>query len=199
MKAWQTRLVLLSVTGLVVALWSSGVANSPGAAGSAGPQAPARSTIAQPDGTYASQQGLGGFVAIWTMRGPAVAPARQPAPAEVQAVRAALAAAHAREVAQVSVRMLELQARQDPARAAYYLAQAAHERAHPYPAPPQPSRQQQALAERQRQVNQYMSAKIDQLIAAQGGRSTTSGSGSLAPRPGDVAGPRPGDTTARSP
>lgn len=149
------------------------------------------------------QHTLGGFVAVWSMRQtdpPASSTEPEPsaaAVAEVEARRAQHAAAHAREVKQVSIRMLELQAKQDPARAYFYLAQATSLSASTSIPALAPSRHRQEASERQRRTNEYMSAKMDQLRAAQKVATTSRGDALVVDaqtlRPGDRAGPRPGD------
>ena len=73
--------------------------------------------------------------------------------------------AHEREVVLVSARMLQIQAKQDPERAVFYLSQINDKQTSSLPAVlPAPYRN---AAERQRQVNDYMAQKIDQFSAAQ--------------------------------
>jgi hypothetical protein len=107
----------------------------------------------------ADQRSLGGVVAAWSG-----SPAQTKEALAAQE-RAEALAAHEREVAIVSIRMLQIQARQDPARAEFYLKQINDKATVPRDTvPPAPYRQ---AAERQRQVNDTMSEKLDRLRAAQ--------------------------------
>jgi hypothetical protein len=110
-------------------------------------------------GPVADQRSLGGFAAAWSGSSSATKEAL------AEQARADASAAHEREVALVSTRMLQIQARQDPGRAEFYLQQINDKGTAPRNAVP--SAQYRQAAERQRQVNDYMSAKLDQLHAAQ--------------------------------
>jgi hypothetical protein len=149
---------------------------------------------------------LAGFVAVWSMRGAATAPSSaDPLPlplpmAETATQRAERQAAHARKVTSVSVRVLELLARQEPSHAADYLAQANTMLADPALMARQPSKQSDEAVERRRQLNASISAKIDQMMAAQ--RIAAAISNASAPdasllRPGDRVAPRSGDIAGR--
>lgn len=115
----------------------------------------------QPD-----QRSLGGFIAAWSgQAGPTSTPHSPPVDSTDDTMRAERQQAHEREVATVAVRMLQLQARQDPQRAAFYLSQINDKAA--VPATRASPRQYRQAEDRQRQVNDYMAAKIDRLRAAQ--------------------------------
>lgn len=107
----------------------------------------------------ADQRSLAGFVAVWS----GTSSLTKEALAKEE--RAEALAAHEREVAIVSRRMLQLQARQDPSRAEFYLRQINDKV--PAAGDAVSSAQYRQAAERQQQMVEYMSAKLDRLRAAQ--------------------------------
>jgi hypothetical protein len=104
------------------------------------------------------QRSLAGFVTAWSGSSSLTKEAL------AKQERAEALAAHEREVAMVSRRMLEIQTRQDPGRAEFYLHQINDQA--PAPGNAVSSAQYRQAAERQRQVDENMSAKLDRLRAA---------------------------------
>lgn len=158
------------------------------------------------DATSLDKNSLAGFVHVWsgsTNGSPETSSTiGQSYKSNEQTVRSEREAAHAREVAQVSIRMLELQAKQYPSRADHYLQQA-KARAQAIVQPlATPSRERVAHLERQRQVNAYMSSKIDRLRSAQRpSAAVTVGQVQINAdglRPGDAVAPRAGDLAIKS-
>jgi hypothetical protein len=105
------------------------------------------------------QRSLAGFVAAWSGSSSLTKEAL------AKRERAEALAAHEREVAMVSRRMLQIQARQDPGRAEFYLRQINDKASAPGNAVS--SVQYRQATDRQQQTNEYMSAKLDRLRAAQ--------------------------------
>jgi hypothetical protein len=124
-------------------------------------------TVARPEhrSPHPDPRSFSGFVAAWSAAAGSFSEQSSSAATDVSTRNSERLQAHEREVALVSVRMLQIQARQDPERAAFYLSQVNDKESSSPPAVlPAPYRN---AAERQRQVNDYMSQKIDQFSAAQ--------------------------------
>lgn len=216
MKAQHALLALLCLAGVAKWMSSSPSDHGPGNVrliGDSSHQGDKRNNDGAasrvPVPTPGVQQSLGGFVAVWSTRGSDAPVAADPAPrrvtaskAETGAQRNELAAVHAREVATVSVRILELLAQQNPAKASTYLAEANRLQANPTPALPPLSSQRQEAVERQRQLNADMSARMAQLLASQRSLAATGDNATAAAtphmlRPGDQLPPRSGDIAGR--
>lgn len=106
----------------------------------------------------------------------------------------------ARTHAKASIRILELQAQQDPANAAAYLAQAAQLAARNEPLLPTRRSETKEATDYQRKLNAFMSEKIDQLATERKNKlqlltPAAGASQNIPRRAGDSAGPRAGDST----